>query len=47
MTAEQQRLVDAFESGEMGEVEFFELALGAGLALEAIGRILEGERGEW
>lgn len=38
MSAEQ--LVEAFEAGDMGQVEFFELALEAGLSLERIEAVL-------
>ena len=39
MTADE--LIAAFEAGDMGDVEFFELALDAGLSLAAIEQALE------
>jgi len=41
----QQELLDAFAAGDMGRVEFVELALDAGLTLEQIEEALfeEGE----
>lgn len=37
----RDELIDAFEAGDLGEVEFFELALDAGLSLAEIGDVLE------
>jgi hypothetical protein len=42
-----QDLIEAFEGGDMGDVEFLELALEAGMDLPEIGAILEENRGEW
>ena len=36
----QQEIIDAFEAGDMGDVEFTELALEAGVSLEDIGAAL-------
>lgn len=37
----KQAVLDAFLSGDLGQVEFFELALEAGLSMEEIGQALE------
>lgn len=42
----KQQVIDAFQSGDLGQVEFFELALDAGLSIEEIGTLLEQEQ-EW
>lgn len=39
----KQDLIEAFEGGDMGRVEFFELALDAGMSIEEIGIVLEAE----
>jgi hypothetical protein len=36
----QQQLIDAFLSGDLGQVEFFELAQDAGMDLAEIGVVL-------
>lgn len=35
-----EELIEAFESGDLGQVEFFELALDAGMDIRTIGEIL-------
>ena len=42
----QKELVEKLECGDIGEVEFFELALAAGMSLERIGEHLRGARFE-
>ena len=37
---DKQELLDDFEAGDFGEVEFFELALDAGLSMDEIGEAL-------
>lgn len=37
----QEELIVAFEAGDLGRVEFFELALEIGLDLSKIGTIME------
>lgn len=44
MTAKQ--LVESYEAGNMGDVEFFELALAAGMDPEAIGVVMSRAR-DW
>jgi hypothetical protein len=39
-------LIEALNAGDMGEVEFTELALEAGMSIEQIGKELETARGE-
>lgn len=36
----KQELIEAFEFGDMGDVEFFELALELGMSLKEIGQIM-------
>lgn len=43
----KDKLLNAFAAGEMGRVEFFELALDAGLTLDEIEMALADEEGEW
>ena len=38
---DKEELIEAFEGGDLGEVEFFELALEAGLSLDEIGTALQ------
>lgn len=40
-------LIEALNAGDIGEVEFTELALEAGMSMEQIGKELEIARGEW
>lgn len=37
----KDELVEAFEAGDMGEVEFFELAMDAGMSMEEAGDALK------
>jgi DNA-binding transcriptional MerR regulator len=41
----KQQLVEAFEAGDFGDVEFTELALEAGMSIEEIGKVLEDNEG--
>lgn len=41
MTQEQKNILEAFEAGDLGQVEFFELALDAGLSLDRIEEALQ------
>lgn len=41
---EKQRVLELYESGDVGEVEFFELALAAGFTLEEINKTLLDKR---
>lgn len=43
----KQELIDAFQSGDLGQVEFFELALEAGLSMDEIGGALEEAEDEF
>ena len=43
----QLDLIDSFEAGDIGEVEFFELAFDAGMSLAAIDEILKENRFDW
>lgn len=36
-----EELIEAVEAGDMGEVEFFELALEAGMSMGEIGKVLQ------
>ena len=36
----KDELIEAFEGGDMGEVEFFELAMDAGLSLKEAGDVM-------
>jgi hypothetical protein len=40
-TSTKEELLESFEAGDMGEVEFFELALEAGMTLKEIGTALQ------
>lgn len=42
----RDELIDAFEGGDMGDVEFLELALEAGMDFPEIGEVLERVRSE-
>lgn len=42
-----EELIAAYEAGDMGDVEFVELALEAGMDLQVIDDTLERARGEW
>lgn len=37
----RDEIIEAFEAGDMGEVEFFELALDAGMSLKEVGAVLQ------
>jgi hypothetical protein len=37
---DKQELLDAFEAGDFGDVEFFDLALDAGLSMDEIGEAM-------
>lgn len=37
----KQEIIDAFEADDLGEVEFFELMLEAGVSLDEIGQIMQ------
>ncbi len=41
-----QELIDAFEIGDLGSVEFFELALDAGMSIETIGEVMARQEEE-
>lgn len=45
LSPSQVELLDNFEAGDMGEVEFFELALEAGISLSRIDQALRDQRG--
>ena len=36
----KDELIEAFEGGDMGEVEFFELAMDAGLSIKEAGEVM-------
>lgn len=40
----RNQLIEAFEAGDLGEVEFFELAMDAGIPLEEINATLTKAR---
>jgi hypothetical protein len=39
----KEELIEAFEAGDIGRVEFFELAQDVGISFDEIGRIMEAE----